>query len=126
MPLASLGLTLCVSRLHATRPRPGTPKAGSSMSATSLVYSIVWARPYQYRNADGPPIILHWTYILLGLTYAVDLLPPSSETLAIACIGQELSTELELGVWVIVIEYMDRAQGPTMDFFAQNRPVTLA
>ena len=24
--------------------------------------------------------------------------------------------------WAVVVEYMDRAQGPTMDFFAQNLP----
>ena len=28
--------------------------------------------------------------------------------------------------WAVVVEYMDRAQGPTVDFFAQNLPVTLA
>ena len=28
--------------------------------------------------------------------------------------------------WAVVVEYMDRAQGPTVDFFAQNVPVTLA
>jgi hypothetical protein len=28
--------------------------------------------------------------------------------------------------WVMVVEYMDRAQGPTVDLFAQNFPVTLA
>jgi hypothetical protein len=26
----------------------------------------------------------------------------------------------------MVVEYMDRAQGPTVDFFAQTLPVTLA
>jgi hypothetical protein len=27
--------------------------------------------------------------------------------------------------WVMVVEYMDRAQGPTVGFFTQNLPVTL-
>ena len=44
------------------------------------------------------------------------LLPPFTETLAIACTGQEVSRELLN--WVMVVEYMDRAQGPTMAFFA--------
>ena len=34
-------------------------------------------------------------YVQYTTQYSV--LPPSSETLAIACIGQEVSTELELG-----------------------------
>ena len=43
---------------------------------------------------------------------------------ACIAIGQEVTTELELGH--VVVEYMDSGQGPTMDCFAQNLPVTLA
>ena len=35
--------------------------------------------------------------IIYLFVFLKPLLPPSSETLAIACIGQEVSTELELG-----------------------------
>ena len=45
-------------------------------------------------------------------------------TLAIGPIGQELSTELD---WVMVVVYMDRAEGPipTVRIFTLNLPVTL-
>ena len=46
----------------------------------------------------------------------ITTVPPCTETLAIACIGQEVSTELELGHGCSVLRtkvvYMDRAQGP--------------
>ena len=46
------------------------------------------------------------------------ILPPASETLPIACIGQEVS--IESLNWVMVVEYMDRAQGPTVDFLLKT------